>query len=67
METNNRVKTVNKGELKKVFFFILERKGHDVDVEPAVEEAVGVTTKDHLDYKNDDNNVVISDDYEHQI
>ena len=65
METNNRVKTVNKGELQKVFFFILERKGHDVDVEPAVEEAVGVTTKDHLDYKNDDNNVVISDDYEH--
>ena len=65
METNNRVKTVNKGELKKVFFFILERKGHDVDVEPAVEEAVGVTTKDHLDYKNDDNNVVISDDYKH--
>ena len=43
---------------------ILERKGHDVDVEPAVEEAVGVTTKDHLDYKND-NDVVISDDYEH--
>ena len=65
METNNRVKTVNKGELKKVFFFILERKGHDVDVEPAVEEAVGVTTKDHLDYKNDDNDVVISDDYKH--
>ena len=64
METNNRVKTVNKGELKKVFFFILERKGHDVDVEPAVEEAVGVTTKDHLDYKND-NDVVISDDYKH--
>ena len=66
METNNQlcVKTVNKGELKKVFFFILERKGHDVDVEPAVEEAVGVTTKDHLDYKND-NDVVISDDYEH--
>ena len=49
----------------KRFFFILERKGHDVDVEPAVEEAVGVTTKDHLDYKNDDNNVVVSDDYKH--
>ena len=49
----------------KKFFFILERKGHDVDVVPAVEEAVGVTTKDHLDYKNDDNNVVISDDYKH--
>ena len=64
METNNRVKTANKGELQKKFFFILERKGHDVDVEPAVEEAVGVTTKDHLDYKND-NDVVISDDYEH--
>ena len=64
METNNRVKTANKGELQKSFFFILERKGHDVDVEPAVEEAVGVTTKDHLDYKND-NDVVISDDYEH--
>ena len=48
----------------KSFFFILERKGHDVDVEPAVEEAVGVTTKDHLDYKSDDD-VVISDDYEH--
>ena len=46
-------------------FFFLERKGHDIDVEPAVEEAVGVTTKDHLDYKNDDNNVVISDDYKH--
>ena len=65
METNNQlcVKTVNKGELQKVFFFILETKGHDVDVEPAVEEAVGVTTKNHLDYKND-NDVVISDDYE---
>ena len=66
METNNQlcVKTANKGELQKKFFFILVRKGHDVDVEPAIEEAVGVTTKDHLDYKND-NDVVISDDYEH--
>ena len=64
METNNRVKNANKGELQKKKF-ILERKGHDVDVEPAVEEAVGVTTKDHLDYKNDDNDVVISDDYKH--
>ena len=66
METNNCVKTANKGELQKTFFFHSweEGKGHDVDVEPAVEEAVGVTTKDHLDYKND-NNVVISDDYKH--
>ena len=64
METNNRVKTANKGKLQNSFF-ILEWKRHDVDVEPAVEEAVGVTTKDHLDYKNDDNNVVISDDYKH--
>ena len=64
MEKNSCVKTANKWELQKGFFFILERKGHDVDVEPAVEEAVGVTTKDHLDYKND-NDVVISDDYKH--
>ena len=61
METNSCVKTANKGEVQ--FFFFL--RGHDVDVEPAVEEAVGVTTKDHLDYKNDDINVVISDDYKH--
>ena len=47
---------------------LLERKWHGVEicVEPAVEEAVGVTTKDHLDYKNY-NDVVISDDYEHKI
>ena len=62
----DHVKTANKEELHKRFFSILNRKGHDVDVdvEPAVEEAIGVTTKDHLDYKSDDD-VVISDDYKH--
>ena len=65
METNNQlcVKTVNKGELQKVCFSFSRGKGN-IDVEPAVEEAVGVTTEDHLDYKSDDD-VVISGNYEH--